>query len=484
MVSRARTFASFAKSMEDKTFVNSPISGTTSKSGTINIPLDTQNFTDFEIGQSSTAGKMVDPTTGNVTLTFAQANEANKKFTLHFQIGYDTTLSSTAGYQGKIHNGRHLMEDQIYSSTSTFSSTYRGVDFGFNNDGTILYQLETEEGDKLYQFPLREKYNPVSAIKGNIITLVGESTTATSTTLGASNAGANADSGLDRNVGEWMRVRYVFTNNSGQTTTTDFGPTGFTFKPDGTRCYTLGTSTDRVTQYDLSTPFDITTSTVMTSDSFNVNTTAGEANPYKIRFKPDGTRMFIGGLSTNTIHIFSLSTAWDVTTASHEGNIGITFNDGIAYEFSADGRFLYWLMDDQRGDLKVYDCKPGNEWNWLSTEWDSTSADHFSLGSNNGGSATGNRVTESRIFGRAFSYTSPTTLRLIDNNCLLAGDAQNHRYIVYELGDNFELNMPSSVKDIMPKILRGYRYQVDLSSTNANSGSAEWYITDVRSIRV
>ena len=74
MVSRARNFASFAKSMEDKTFVSSSISGTTTKTGTINIPLDTEDFTDYQIGQSSTAGTMVDPTTGNVSLTTAFCN--------------------------------------------------------------------------------------------------------------------------------------------------------------------------------------------------------------------------------------------------------------------------------------------------------------------------------------------------------------------------------------------------------------------------
>ena len=92
MVSRARTFATFAKDVEDGNVGGGvSISGTTTKTGTINIPLDTEDFTDYQIGQSSTSGKMVDPTTGNVTLTFPQATTASKEFTLHFQVGYDNS---------------------------------------------------------------------------------------------------------------------------------------------------------------------------------------------------------------------------------------------------------------------------------------------------------------------------------------------------------------------------------------------------------
>lgn len=475
MVSRARNFASFAKSMEDKTFVGSSISGTATKTGTINIPLDTEDFTDYQIGQSSTAGKMVDPTTGNVTLTFPQANNANKKFTLHFELGYDNTF--TNGVQGKIHNQRHQMSDEVYGAHETYGLTYRAIDFDFNNDGTIGYLIENEWNDRVYQFPLREKYNITSAIK-DVITLGNAGLNVESQVVGETPyAYSNSDNGYDNNVGEWKITRYTYLYNGAPRASTDFYPTGIAWKPDGTRMYTIGSSTDAVTQYDLSTAWDITTAAEDTS-GISYNFSSQDAYPYRVRFKPDGTRMFVGGLSSNTIHIYSLSTAWDtLSTVTYLGNIGITINDGQAFDFSPDGRFLYWHMDDQRGLFRVYDVGAGNEWNFLSTEWDDTPSEI-------GSQYTGNRVSQSRTFGRDLSYTAPYTLRAIDNHCVVMGDPQSHKYMVYEIGDNYAFNIPSNVQDPMPRLFRGYRYQIDFTSSNADSASAKWFISDIRSLRV
>lgn len=476
MVSRARTFASFAKDVEDGVVGGSSFSGTTAKSGTINIPLDTADFSDFQIGQSSAAGKMVDPTTGDVTLTFPQANNANKKFTLHFEIGYDNDF--TNGIEGKIHNQRHQMSDQVYGAHETFGNTYRAVDFAFSNDGTIGYLVENDYQDRVYQFPLREKYNIASAIK-DVITVSGNSTNTASQVKGETPYDySTSDSGYDWNNGEWKMTRYTYSGSNGLTAASQFSPTGITWKPDGTRMYTVGASSDRVSQYNLSTAWDITTAEDVDTSGLSFYVGTQDSNPYRVRFSSDGTRMFIGGISSNTIHIYSLSTAWDtLSTVSYLGNIGITFNDGYAFDFSDDGRFLYWHMDDQKGQFRVYDVGVGNEWDFLSTEWDRIPVTTW-------GSGTGNRVSVSRTFGRDIAYTNPLTLRAIDNHCIVMGDPQYHKYMVYELGDNYALNIPSNVQDPMPKLFRGYRYQVDFTSSNADSASAKWFISDIRSIRV
>jgi DNA-binding beta-propeller fold protein YncE len=38
--------------------------------------------------------------------------------------------------------------------------------------------------------------------------------------------------------------------------------------------------------------------------------------PYTVRFKPDGTKMFVTGSTGDDINEYSLSTAWDITTAT------------------------------------------------------------------------------------------------------------------------------------------------------------------------
>ena len=86
------------------------------------------------------------------------------------------------------------------------------------------------------------------------------------------------------------------------------------FKPDGTVLYVVGQQSDKVYQYTLSTPFDITTISYA-SKSISVQTQ--ETTPEGIDFTPDGTKMFIIGEQYNDVFQYNLSTAWDVSTASY-----------------------------------------------------------------------------------------------------------------------------------------------------------------------
>ena len=50
--------------------------------------------------------------------------------------------------------------------------------------------------------------------------------------------------------------------------------------------------------------------------SFSV--TSQDITPTDIFFKPDGTKMYMLGDSSNTVYQYSLSTAWDIVTASYD----------------------------------------------------------------------------------------------------------------------------------------------------------------------
>jgi len=137
-------------------------------------------------------------------------------------------------------------------------------------------------------------------------------------------------------------------------------PRGVEFKTDGTKMYVVGTSGDDVNEYNLSTAWDVSTA----SYSQNFSVSGQEANPYSVRFKPDGTKMYVTGTSGDDINEYSLSTAWDVSTASYVQNFatGDSTNTGVA--FSSDG-------------TKMYTCGQTfdyiKEWN-LSTAWDVSTA--------------------------------------------------------------------------------------------------------------
>jgi sugar lactone lactonase YvrE len=98
--------------------------------------------------------------------------------------------------------------------------------------------------------------------------------------------------------------------------TQELGVQGLTFNADGTKMYVIGDSGDDVNQYALSTAWDIATASY--EKVFSVS--SQETVPQSVRFSPDGTRMFIAGDSWNAIFQYNLSTAFDVGTASYSNN--------------------------------------------------------------------------------------------------------------------------------------------------------------------
>jgi len=96
----------------------------------------------------------------------------------------------------------------------------------------------------------------------------------------------------------------------------EVGPTGIFFKPDGTKMYVVGSSGDDVNEYDLSTAWDVSTASFVQSFSVSLQ----ESSPSGVSFKPDGTKMFVSGFSGEDVDQYELSTPWDVSTASFTGN--------------------------------------------------------------------------------------------------------------------------------------------------------------------
>ena len=89
--------------------------------------------------------------------------------------------------------------------------------------------------------------------------------------------------------------------------------TGLFFKPDGTKMYFSDSIGGVVYEVELSTAWDVSTRSG-SSQSFDVS--AQETQTKEVFFKPDGTKMYIIGYVGDDVNEYDLSTAWDVTTAS------------------------------------------------------------------------------------------------------------------------------------------------------------------------
>ena len=140
-------------------------------------------------------------------------------------------------------------------------------------------------------------------------------------------------------------------------------PTAVFFRPDGTKMYVTGSANDAVQEYNLSVAWDISTASHL--QSFSVS--AQQTTPTAMFFKPDGTKFYIGGESSS-IHEYSLGTAWDISTASYVQAFNIGAQDlrskGVA--FKPDGTKMY-IVGELGDDVNEYS---------LSTAWDISTASY------------------------------------------------------------------------------------------------------------
>ncbi len=137
------------------------------------------------------------------------------------------------------------------------------------------------------------------------------------------------------------------------TSAQDSAPNDIFFKPDGLSMFILGQTNDTVFQYTLSSAFNISTASYA-SKSFSV--TSQEGTPTGLWFKPDGTVMYVIGSTTDTVFQYTLGTAWDVSTASYSGisfSIASQESAPVQVNLSADGTKM-WITGSTGDDITQY----------------------------------------------------------------------------------------------------------------------------------
>lgn len=105
------------------------------------------------------------------------------------------------------------------------------------------------------------------------------------------------------------------------TSSVDAGMGSFIFSEDGLTMYTAGITNDRVYKYTLSTAYDLTTAS-NSGDFGSVN------NVIDHSFSPDGTKAFFH--FANRVEQWSMSTAFDVTTLTDDSSVYYYTDTGLA----------------------------------------------------------------------------------------------------------------------------------------------------------
>jgi sugar lactone lactonase YvrE len=258
----------------------------------------------FDMSTASYASKSYDLTSINGTargMTFS--SDGNTLFILESNGGKVTANTLTSSFD---------------ISSASYPVFHTGAEAGgtppivFNDLGTKMYAMDYST-DKVYQYSLSSAYTINSA---------------------------SYDS-------------KSFSVNSEET-----NATGIAFQPDGAKMFVLGDDNNNVNQYSLSTDFDVSTASY-DGDSERFDVSSEEANPTAIIFNDDGTKMFIMGSTGDDINEYTLDPAYDVSTASYNGDgerfsVSAQETDPYALTFNDDGTILY-VVGDTNDTVYQYD---------------------------------------------------------------------------------------------------------------------------------
>lgn len=133
-------------------------------------------------------------------------------------------------------------------------------------------------------------------------------------------------------------------------------PQDVEFNIDGSKMFVIGSTSDNVVEYDLSTNFDVSTATL--NSSFSISAQETKANG--ITFSPTGNKLFIIGTSGDDVNEYSLSTNFDISTATYTRRFSVSSQENQPRDvaFSADGETML-IVGTQNNTIYQYTLTTG-----------------------------------------------------------------------------------------------------------------------------
>jgi len=149
--------------------------------------------------------------------------------------------------------------------------------------------------------------------------------------------------------------------------TDDFKLVGIEFNPGGTKLFIYDmTGTDSIKQYSLNSPYNLSNPTLQKQSTGTSDKTFQtiESQPMGFTFSSDGSKMFITGRAKDKVQEFNLSTPFDLSNVSKTGIYSIaTQIDSVGgISFSNDGLKMFVTdgsNDADKKDVNEYDLTCG-----------------------------------------------------------------------------------------------------------------------------
>jgi len=336
--------------------------------------------TDFYVGgeESSPAGIALSPDGKYMTiLGYAGDDFTSFKLSTAWDTSTATLINGSQVYVGGLEtsprsfvwgeDGRALFytgtgSDQVrklyVGGWSFLSEGTAPRDIAFNDDGTIMYILD-DAGNDINYYDLTIPYD---TSEDNVVVDGAKRFSQNESVPNALDFKADGTSlyvSTENNITQYDMSTAWDTSTASTGSTFNHTPTGATgmrFRPDGTQVFVNYQADDTVKALNLSTAWDISTASYATGQSFDYSTQS--ANAWGIEFKPDGKKLYIHSEQDDKIYQYSLSTAWDLTTVSYDNTfydartkIGNVSPHGI--RFKPDGTKLFYLDSNEDRVIRI-----------------------------------------------------------------------------------------------------------------------------------
>lgn len=282
----------------------------------------------------------IDLSTGNY---FSDTLAANTTYTI-------SNAGDVQSFQVEVTGGGvgYDLSVGVYDSVSFSVSAQDSFPIGisFNNDGTKLYVVG-DTNDTIYQYSLSTAFDLSTASYDSVSFSVSEDTSPRSMSFNVDGTKMYISGGTNSNIYQYS-LSTAFDLSTASYDSVSFSvssqtiiPSGMHLKPDGTKMYVASASNDAIYQYSMSTAFDLSTASY---DSVSFSIASQETTVIGLSFSSDGTKMYVVGISSDSVHQYSLSTAFDLSTASYDNiNLSVATQDTTPNDvtFNSEGTKMY-----------------------------------------------------------------------------------------------------------------------------------------------
>jgi sugar lactone lactonase YvrE len=321
-----------------------PQTGVTSNSWDVNST--TENYTRLDSAYATTLDfNRYDVSSASYTQSFSVAGQETEPRGLVFNT--DGTKMFVVGVTGDDVNEYDLstafdISTAVYSQNFSVSAqdiNPRGLQF--NNNGTKMFVMGFT-GSAVYEYNLSTGFDISAAVYSQSFSVSAQDTAPTSLAFNNDGTkmfvlGSTGDDVNEYTLSTGFDVSTASYAHSFSVAAQDSGPTGIAFNADGTKMFVVGSTGDDVNEYSLSTSFDVSTASYVQ----NFSVVSQDTNPQGIAFNNDGTKMFIVGATNDAVYEYYLTPSLELGTGSFaSSDIGKTVeaNSGKFVLTNTDGR--------------------------------------------------------------------------------------------------------------------------------------------------